>query len=269
MGDDGSMVKYVADLMGVNWTHDADYIVDHSHSMAEKQNIFELICFASPVEVLTRNGMERGEKGDIILHTPDFRVHHYTPKGIEEGFINDWIYLASDCMYDFIKTHEMPANTLIHTGNPLALRNSLNEINDEKVQCRPYFQEYISVIIEKMLLSIVRLVQEQNVRPSSMSIQLTMLRQQLMREYAKQWTVQEMADSLNLSCSRFSVLYRQKFGISPISDLIGIRLQAARLMLKSTSRTMREIAEDCGFQNEYYFSKVFKSHTGVSPSKYR
>lgn len=221
------------------------------------------------MEVLTRNGMERGEKGDIILHTPEFHVHHYTPEGIEEGFINDWIYLVSDYMHEFIETYDMPANTLIHTGNPLAIRNSLNEISDEKVQCRPYYQEYISVIIEKMLLSIVRLVKEQNTRPSPLGIQLTTLRQQLMREYAKPWTVKDMADSLNLSCSRFSVLYRQKFGISPISDLIEIRLQAARLLLKSTSHTMREIAENCGFQNEYYFSKVFKSHTGISPSKYR
>lgn len=263
------MIRFGVDLMGVNQSHELGYVVDHSHTGRFEHNTYELMCFASPVEILTVNGMERCETGDIILHTPEFRIHHYTPAGARVGFVNDWLYVVSSQMPDFIRYTNIPTNALIHAGDPMAMRNALNEITNELLHRRPYYQEFISTIVERLLVSVARLAQEQTMCVSALGSHLTALRQQLMREYAKPWTVQEMADHLNLSCSRFSVLYRQQFGISPINDLIEMRLQEARMLLKSTQRTLRQIAQDCGFQNEYYFSKVFKSRTGIPPSKYR
>ncbi len=54
-----------------------------------------------------------------------------------------------------------------------------------------------------------------------------------------------------------------------MDDLIDIRIQASKVMLKGSNRSLKQIAYACGFQNEYYFSKMFKSRVGTAPSSYR
>jgi AraC-like DNA-binding protein len=39
-------------------------------------------------------------------------------------------------------------------------------------------------------------------------------------------------------------------------------------MIRSGIFTLQEVAQSCGFRNEYYFSRVFKQYTGTPPGKY-
>ncbi len=82
--------------------------------------------------------------------------------------------------------------------------------------------------------------------------------------------------SLDLLAERFSLSKQsiiQKFKKhtqkTPMEYLLFVRIDSAKLMLKSTSLTVGEIAEKCGFENIYYFSNRFKKATGISPSEYK
>lgn len=86
---------------------------------------------------------------------------------------------------------------------------------------------------------------------------------------ADTWTVADMAEIVNLSTNRFSVLYRKFFGQSPMDDLLSARIELAKSYLVSSSSTLEVIADGCGFANVYYFSKLFKKRTGYPPGKYR
>ncbi|MNG29018.1 HTH-type transcriptional activator Btr [compost metagenome] len=48
-----------------------------------------------------------------------------------------------------------------------------------------------------------------------------------------------------------------------------VRLTRARLLLVETQDSLESIAEQCGYQNAFYFSRVFSQHMGMSPSGYR
>lgn len=59
--------------------------------------------------------------------------------------------------------------------------------------------------------------------------------------------------------------YKQNF-----SDYIkDRRINYSKILLKNTSLNINEIAEDCGFNESNYYSKVFKDKTGISPTNYR
>ena len=47
-----------------------------------------------------------------------------------------------------------------------------------------------------------------------------------------------------------------------------IRVDQSKLLLRDTSLSVSEIAGKCGFENVYYFSRMFKKRQGVSPSEY-
>ncbi|TVX92493.1 AraC family transcriptional regulator [Paenibacillus agilis] len=83
------------------------------------------------------------------------------------------------------------------------------------------------------------------------------------------WTLGELADLVHLSPSRFSALFQQTVGTSPMDYLIQLRLTQAVHLLESTELKVIDIAERCGFRNLSNFNRLFKQHIGTSPSDVR
>ena len=63
------------------------------------------------------------------------------------------------------------------------------------------------------------------------------------------------------------VLFKERLGVSPVEYLTSKRIDIAKSLL-SSGNSVSETARLCGFENAYYFSKVFKKSVGVPPSKY-
>ncbi|MCG7405951.1 AraC family transcriptional regulator [Paenibacillus sp. ACRRX] len=83
------------------------------------------------------------------------------------------------------------------------------------------------------------------------------------------WTLQELAEQAHLSPSRFSALFQQVVGTSPLNYLIQLRLTRAVHLLESSDEKIIDIAEQCGFRNLSNFNRLFKHHIGTSPSDVR
>lgn len=68
----------------------------------------------------------------------------------------------------------------------------------------------------------------------------------------------------------FRRCFKEEFGVSPIVYATNLRIEhAKKLLTLSIEYSIVEIAERCGFHDSFYFSKCFKTHTGLSPSGYR
>ena len=79
---------------------------------------------------------------------------------------------------------------------------------------------------------------------------------------------EDIAKEVGISVSHLRLLFRKQYGISLMQKLNKIRVRRAKELLSSGMFTLAEVASACGFQNEYYFSRVFKQHTGIPPGKY-
>ena len=77
-----------------------------------------------------------------------------------------------------------------------------------------------------------------------------------------------LAELCYLGTSQFYNLFREKFGKTPLEYRDGIILRRAELLLEAGEASISEIAEDLGFTSASYFSRFFKKHRGISPSKY-
>ena len=55
-----------------------------------------------------------------------------------------------------------------------------------------------------------------------------------------------------------------------ITDMItNLRMKEAKTLLSYTTLPIKEISQNVGYSNQFYFSAIFKKQTGVSPSVYR
>ena len=79
----------------------------------------------------------------------------------------------------------------------------------------------------------------------------------------------KLAAECNISEVYFRKLFTKHFGISPKQFIIDMRIQKAKQLLAEDSSSVAAISEKCGFSNPYHFCRLFKQHTGISPSEYK
>ncbi len=85
----------------------------------------------------------------------------------------------------------------------------------------------------------------------------------------EQTALTDTAEKLGISYVHFIRRFRQSTGITPSQYLARIRLERAKSFLSETDMAIKDIAPRCGYENEYYFSNVFKKYTGMTPTGFR
>ena len=95
------------------------------------------------------------------------------------------------------------------------------------------------------------------------------LRQEILNAPARDWDMDPMARSLNLSTSRFQHLYKEFFGLPPRRDLIRARLENSCFYLMETDMDIASVAAFCGYENTLHYMRQFKKYMGLTPSQYR
>jgi AraC-like DNA-binding protein/ligand-binding sensor protein len=87
--------------------------------------------------------------------------------------------------------------------------------------------------------------------------------------YTKKISLKEIADVSGLSAPYFSTIFKDEMGENLSNYLNRLRVEKASSMLRETEFSISGISTACGFEDQSWFSKVFKTYTGFSPCKYR
>ncbi len=94
--------------------------------------------------------------------------------------------------------------------------------------------------------------------------------QYLSTQYAEPITIELMAEALGYNRAYLSTLFKKHTGLTPVTFLLQLRTDKARLLLRERQElTVEQIASSVGFHDPLYFSKQFKRLYGVSPTEYR
>jgi transcriptional regulator GlxA family with amidase domain len=81
--------------------------------------------------------------------------------------------------------------------------------------------------------------------------------------------VATLAAHVSVSASHYFAMFRRATGRPPIGYFIRLRMRRACDLLAGTSLTVKQIADSLGYDDQFYFSRVFKSIHRIPPSEYR
>ena len=87
--------------------------------------------------------------------------------------------------------------------------------------------------------------------------------------YTKKISLREIARASGLSAPYFSTIFKEEMGENLSDYLNRLRVEKASALLLTTNMSIGEIAKTCGFEDQSWFSKIFKNNTGYTPGKYR
>ncbi|MCD8333437.1 MAG: AraC family transcriptional regulator [Clostridiales bacterium] len=82
-------------------------------------------------------------------------------------------------------------------------------------------------------------------------------------------TLEGLSRESGLSQSYLNVIFRKHTQHSPMDFFIRLKMQKACRLLRTTDRYIYEIAQELGYTDPYYFSRIFKKVTGISPKQYK
>ena len=87
--------------------------------------------------------------------------------------------------------------------------------------------------------------------------------------YAGPITLTSVADAIHLNPTYLSTLFKQVTGHTFKDHINQVRVREAQRLLKNTDFPIMEISIACGFNDQSYFTKVFRKYTGLTPKQYR
>lgn len=104
--------------------------------------------------------------------------------------------------------------------------------------------------------------------PSIKQNKVIKAREYIAQNFNREIKNSDLAEITGLSLVYFRKLFTEVYGISPIAYAHRLRINKAKEMLRSDYGSITDIAQSLGYNNIYDFSRDFKKHTGVAPTKY-
>ena len=89
------------------------------------------------------------------------------------------------------------------------------------------------------------------------------------KNYRKRITLKQVADESGLNPSYFGSLFDDVFNYEPLKYVKHLRLRDACNYLRTTEMPIREIGLKVGYENQFFFSRLFKKYFGITPKEYR
>ena len=192
-------------------------------------------------------------KGDVV----------YIPPGKERlAFTSDMHYVAVD--FTLEEDIIFPFNTINKIQHMNSYTGYFDEFNTEWLQ---QGHEYKLRCKGLLLVILHKLILEGNDEPSNKNVE--QIKAYILQNYQKPITLETIADNLSLSPVYCGAIFK-KYENCYISHYINkIRVNHSIMLMQKSNLNISEIAFQAGYNDNYYFSKVFKKLIGMTPSNYR
>ena len=191
-----------------------------------------------------------------------------------KGILNDllgYVFFSEGNSIEFIKSRAIELCSLLSRAaieggapkeNILKINNNflktLTEIKDFEDLCFK-LQEIVEVFTDSMF----------NITPTKNTELIKKAIGYIAENFSTNLTLDDVANYVHLNPSYFSSLFKQSTGSSFKEYLNMVRIEESKRLLSNTDYSVINIAVATGFENQSYYSKVFKKLTGLTPRQYR
>jgi AraC-like DNA-binding protein len=129
--------------------------------------------------------------------------------------------------------------------------------------------EYVNLCLSHLLASFTHLSQFRLIRESGEKDPVAQSINFMLENLTRKLKLDEIALETSLSASHYSRLFQNRTGHSPIDYFIQLKIQRACRLLDNSGWLIADVSREMGFDDQFYFSRVFRKVMGMSPAEYR
>jgi len=153
------------------------------------------------------------------------------------------------------------------TKGYLSKKNSLNK---EEYDKHFHMCDSISEAFYKLTIEITTMIEQLDQDKKLADKKPIRIAKQYIKErYQLPITLEEVSSQVGFNSTYFSTLFKKETGQNFLEYLTDTRIQAAKLLLADTNRSVNQVSEEVGYIDTKHFTKLFKKSTGLTPSEYR
>ena len=206
--------------------------------------------------------------GDLFVLFPD-EWHRFRPDpktGWDENFVGFDGDYARHLMQSFFVPGEPVLRGAATPETVALLRKIALAAEDTSSETSPLvFADMITLITRLVLFMRVHAPNERR----AICQKIHLAREQILAQAFQRIDFHGLASSLGLSYTVFRRMFQKETGHAPLAYQLEIRINRARVLLEQTDQPVSEIAQQTGFANVFYFSKMFSKRAGQTPSACR
>ena len=207
------------------------------------------------------------QKGDLILVNP--KIAHTESSGKNEPL--EYIVLGVDHL-KFLIYEEKEYLLFRSSGRKETLDFYFQTILREAEEKKKEYEAVCEHLLAALILQLTRHTKtpvEVVASEKNSSRECSRVKRYIDASFAETLTLEHLAEIACLNKYYLAHQFTKMYGIAPMSYLQQKRIFASQELLSSTDLTLGEIARQCGFSSQSYFTQCFRKMCGMSPNNYR
>ncbi len=205
--------------------------------------------------------------GTIMIVRPGIS-HRYRPEH-KKGWVENYIGFEGDLAHRFLSTGIFSQSPIIHCGIREELIDTYYQIFDLIQAEEPGFQAVGSGLIVKLLGYLISFEKKKNFSGKHIEKVIQEARFQMREQLDQKIDLRQLAADHHVGYAYLRKMFKQYTGVPPHRYHLEMKIMGARKMILSSNKSIKEICFELGFDSIHYFSRLFKSKTGVNPSELR
>lgn len=129
--------------------------------------------------------------------------------------------------------------------------------------------ELNSLLQQNIFINLLNTIKTSNQPPSELIDIPALVISYIKFNFNKKFTLKEMAQELNFHPNYITRVMKEKLSTTPMDYLINYRINYSKYLITHSHFSIKKVAIDSGFTSPAYFTKTFKSRTGMLPTEYR
>lgn len=216
----------------------------------------------------TSYGRFQIKPGTIMVTFPGV-WHRYRPK-LSTGWVENYIGVQGN-IADKIFSHPFldPKIPLLTCGLKENIIDCYQQVFDLAQKEKPGFQMIASGIVIKLVGSLISYIKNKEFKGKAIEDKIEKCRFYIRQNMSEEIDFKKLAKDIGISYSYFRKMFKNFTDVSPAQYQLHLRIIRAKELLIGTSKSIKEISFETGFQSIYYFSRIFKEKTGLTPSELR
>jgi len=147
-----------------------------------------------------------------------------------------------------------------------------NTLEMKKRETFPFgADQMLKINLEAFFISLVRAFESQMSSKDEGGIsegKLAEIYNYITEHYMEKITLDDICFLFATNKTSLCCKFRREYGETVLNCINRLKIRSAKIMIREQKCSVTEIAESLGFGSIYYFSKLFKKHTGISPKEY-